>query len=143
MERYIAKEIKDLDVLIGKSLISDKVPKGIINHTQFQILLYLIKHENEEVCQKDLEIETHLKKASITGSLDSLEEKGIVIRKQSEDDKRKNIILLSEKTKEAKDRIKEKFNIIEKKIEKDLTDKEIETFYRIIDKIKENLKEVD
>ena len=55
-------------------------PSEHLNHTQIQILVYLIKHKNEEVCQKDLQNETHLKKASITGALDSLEDKAVTIR---------------------------------------------------------------
>ena len=139
MDRLITKEIKDLDVLIGKNITKGNNPKGILNHTQMQILLYLFKHQNEDVCQKDLEIETHLKKASITGTLDSMQDKGIIERKQSEDDKRKNIIVLSKKTLDIKEKIEDRFKEIEISIKKGITEEELNNFFKVVEKIKANL----
>ena len=111
-----------------------------MNHTQLQILMYLTKHRDEEVCQKDLEIETHLKKASITGTLDSMEDKGIIKRIQSTEDRRKNLIVLSEKAIIEKERFEEKFKQIEEKIKYNITDEELENFYSVLDKMERNLK---
>ena len=141
MNRRTTKEIKELDKLIGKSLIKDRNNKKNLNHTQLQIVMYLVKHENEEVCQKDLEIETHLKKASITGTLDSMEDKGIIIRKQSEDDKRKNIIVLSDLAKREKIAIEDRIKEIENKINKNISKEELNSFFNIIDKMKKNMIE--
>lgn len=140
MERYITKEIKDVDMLIGKIIAKTHDVNDYLNHTQIQILLYLVKHADEETCQKDLEAETHLKKASITGTLDSLEDKGMIIRKQSDDDKRKNVIILSEKALKIKDDLQEIFKSVNKRIKQNISDEELDQFYRVIDKIKNNLK---
>lgn len=139
MDKSLVKEIRDIDILIGKTLTKSDMPKESLNHTQMQIVFYLLRHMNEEVCQKDLEIETHLKKASITGSLDSLQDKGIILRKESEDDKRKNIIVLSEKALNIKDNIEKKFQEIETQIRNNIDDQELESFFKTIDKIKNNL----
>lgn len=140
MERYIIKEIKDVNILIGKTIAKSHDINEYLNHTQIQILMYLVKHSDEEICQKDLEAETHLKKASITGTLDSLEEKGMIVRKQSEDDKRKNVIVLSEKASNTKNEILEIFKSVNKQIKQNITDEELNQFYNVIDKIKNNLK---
>ena len=139
MERILTKEIKDLDILIAKSLKANNDIRHVLNRTQLQIIYYLNKHINEEVCQKDLEIETHLKKASITGALDSLEDKGIIVRKQSKDDKRKNVIVLSKVALKEKDRIENKFKQIELKIKKNIDEDELKQFYSTLDKMKSNL----
>ena len=139
MERILTKEIKDLDILIAKSLKTNNDIRHVLNRTQLQIIYYLNKHINEEVCQKDLEIETHLKKASITGALDSLEDKGIIVRKQSKDDKRKNVIVLSKVALKEKDRIENKFKQIELKIKKNIDEDELKQFYSTLDKMKSNL----
>lgn len=139
MERILTKEIKDLDNLIGKSLKANNDIRHVLNRTQLQIIFYLNKHINEEVCQKDLEIETHLKKASITGALDSLEDKDIIVRKQSKDDKRKNVIILSKAALKEKDRIENKFKQIELKIKKNIDEDELKQFYSTLDKMKSNL----
>lgn len=140
MERYITKEIKDVNILIGKTIAKSHDINEYLNHTQIQILMYLVKHSDEEICQKDLEAETHLKKASITGTLDSLEEKGMIVRKQSKDDKRKNVIVLSEKASNTKNEILEIFKSVNKQIKQNITDEELNQFYNVIDKIKNNLK---
>lgn len=140
MERRVTKEIKNLDKLIGETLIDNKEYAININHTQIQIIFYLIKHKDEDVCQKDLEIETHLKKASITGTLDSMEDKGFIIRKQSEEDKRKNNIILSDKILKEQEKLKNRINEIETRINKNISEDELNQFFTIIDKIKANLK---
>ena len=140
MERRVTKEIKNLDKLIGETLIDNKEYAININHTQIQIIFYLIKHKDEDVCQKDLEIETHLKKASITGTLDSMEDKGFIIRKQSEEDKRKNIIILSDKILKEQEKLENRINEIETRINKNISEDELNQFFAIIDKIKANLK---
>ena len=140
MERSVIKDIREIEMIIGDYIIKSQKYEKYINHTQMQIILYLIRHEGEDVCQKDLEIETHLKKASITGTLDSMEDKGIILRKQSEEDKRKNLIYLSEKTLNEKERIKKRINEIEEKINNNISEEELNQFYSVIDKMKANLK---
>lgn len=139
MNVEIIEKIRELNNLLCKSIrIWEK--KSTINGTQFQIIMYLIKHEDEEICQKDLENETHLKKASITGTLDSLEDKDIIVRKPSDSDKRRNVITLSERIKNnvalVKDKVYELENILQKSVEKE----EIEIFNRTLDKMIDNIK---
>lgn len=140
MEKSITKSIKDLNILIGKNAIDEINPIEYLNHTQIQILVYLIKHRNKEICQKDLQKETHLKKASITGTLDALEDKGAIIRIPSEDDKRKNIIVLSEKALKAKNKIEKKYEEIENRIKIGIKEKDLEIFFNVIGKMERNLK---
>lgn len=140
MERSVIKDIREIEMIIGDYITKSQKYEKYINHTQMQIILYLIRHEGEDVCQKDLEIETHLKKASITGTLDSMEDKGIILRKQSEEDKRKNLIYLSEKTLNEKERIKKRIYEIEEKINNNISEEELNQFYSVIDKMKANLK---
>jgi len=140
MEKSIIKQIKELDISIGKNLIGKSKKDINLNHTQFQILMYLMKHSDKQVCQKDLEIETKLKKASITGSLDSLQDKGIIERKPSEDDRRKNIIVLSKKALNIKDDVEAKFKDVEKQLIKNISKQELNTFKLILEKMHNNLK---
>lgn len=140
MDKNLLKDIKDLEQKIGESIKNDNIFKYRLNHTQIQILMYLLKHSDEEVCQKDLENETNLKKASITGTLDSLQEKGLVQRIQSKNDKRKNIIILSDQTIEAKDRITNNMKQIKEKICVGISKEELEVFENVISKMKNNLE---
>lgn len=136
----VTKSIKNLELLINNNITNGMKPSEHLNHTQIQILVYLIKHKNEEVCQKDLQNETHLKKASITGALDSLEDKGAIKRIQSEDDKRKNLIVLSEKAINAKDKIEKRFEEIENKLKIGISKKDLDVFCEVLKQMERNLK---
>lgn len=117
------------------------MPKNIhLNVTQMQIMTYLFKHEKEETCQKDLESETHLKKASITGAIDALEEMGLVERVQAKEDKRRNIIKFTPYAKKEKQGIVSVYDLLNKVIVKGLTQEEIESFFNVIEKMKNNLE---
>lgn len=140
MEKTVLKDIKALDISIGKKLMNGQKPTDNLNHTQIQILIYLIKNQGTNICQKDLEIETHLKKASITGTLDSLQEKGLVERKPFEDDRRKNTIVLSDKALKIKDVLSQRYKEVEKQATKNISDKELESFHKVVNKMMENLK---
>lgn len=143
METNIFKQISCLDHELKEYMADGVELHKMLNLTQFQILLYLFKNENEDVCQKDLQKEIHLKKASITASLDSLEDKGLVYREASESDGRKNYIRLSEKTKGFSDAFKERSRQLYERIEKDLSKKELEVFSEVIDKIREHIREAE
>ena len=139
MNVEIIEKIKELYDLLNKGIrVWEK--KTTINSTQFQIIMYLIKHENEEVCQKDLENETHLKKASITGTLDSLEEKDIIIRKASDSDKRRNVITLSERIRKNIVLVKERLYALENTLQKSIKKEDIEVFIKTLDRMIENVK---
>ena len=63
-----------------------------LSHT----LLYLAKLGGREVIQRDLEHELHLKASTINGIVDRLEEKGYVLRRQSQEDGRCRMLSLTE-----------------------------------------------
>jgi len=142
MERSITKELKNVDILIRKKLDSTKTKLSInnFNMTHFQIIKFLFKNEGKDICQKDIEEEVHLKKASITGAIDALEDKGIVLRKISEEDGRKRIIVLTDYAKKKENEIRDTFERLNKIILQDISDKELKSFYKTLDKMKENLK---
>ena len=140
MERSVIKEIRDIDKLIGKYISDGHDPRRIMNLTQFQIIHYLLKHADEDVCQRDLEIETNLKKASITGAIDSLVEKGMVKRVQSEEDRRVNYIRLTKQMLEYKQNFENRIAELNENIIKDIDSKELESFYHVLEKIKENIR---
>lgn len=139
MNVEIIEKIRELNNLLCKSIrIWEK--KSTINGTQFQIIMYLIKHEDEEICQKDLENETHLKKASITGTLDSLEDKDIIVRKPSDSDKRRNVITLSERVKSNVALVKDKVYELENTLQKSIKKEDVEIFNRTLDMMINNIK---
>ena len=57
METNIFKQISCLDHELKEYMADGVELHKMLNLTQFQILLYLFKNENEDVCQKDLQKE--------------------------------------------------------------------------------------
>ena len=143
MDRNIAKEICSLDHSIRRYVSNGFNPRKMFNMTQFQILLYLMKHRNEDVCQKDLEIETRLKKASITGTIDSLVERGLVYRDQAEEDRRKNYVRLTDRVLKYTKDFEEREKVLKRNITDHIPEKDLEVFYSVIDRIRENIREIE
>ncbi|MBQ6125890.1 MAG: hypothetical protein IJI77_02565, partial [Erysipelotrichaceae bacterium] len=78
--------------------------------------------------------------ASITGAIDSLAEKGMVTRIQSQEDRRVNFIRLTEQMLEFKQNFENRIAELNENIMKDIDARELESFYRVLDKIKENIR---
>lgn len=103
---------------------------------QFQFLMML--YQKDGVNQETLAIQLNLDKATSARAIKKLEEKGFVIRKKDAADKRSNKILLTEKAKKLKPRIK---TILKKWTDHLLTDisKEDEKrLYFILEKMAKN-----
>lgn len=141
MEKLLTKEIAYLDHLMSEYISKDYDFKRMFNMTQFHIMMYLIKHSDDDICQKDLEIEANLKKASITGVIDSLARKGFVERVQAEDDKRKNYIRMTKKSLDLKSMIEKNVTELNDFMTKGISKKELDNFFSVIERIKNNIEE--
>ena len=138
MDKMLSKEISCLDYIIREYVSRDHDFKRMFNMTQFHIIMFLIKSD-KDVNQKDLEIETGLKKASITGIIDTLSEKGFVERVKAEDDRRKNYIRLTQKSLDLKKEIEHNVKEINEIMTKGISQEELNHFYDVIERIKENI----
>ncbi len=132
-------EIAYLNSRIRRYIFSVTTLNRVLNTSQMTLLVYLIRHDGEQVCQKDLEKELGLKKASITGLIDRLTEKGYLSREQAEDDRRKNYIRLTQKALDYKEEIYSKFQELDEIMKKDFSPEEMEAFHRISEKMEKNL----
>lgn len=143
MKDRILYQIKSLNKSVVRTLLSniecsinfDRIPTP----TQMQILEYIIKN-NKEVYQKDLETILNLRRATISGVLQTMEKNNLIERISHEEDARTKKIILTEKARIMFEKNEEKILELEKVITKDITKKDLETFLKVINKMKENLK---
>ena len=143
MKDRILYQIKSLNKSVVRTLLSniecsinfDKIPTP----TQMQILEYIIKND-KEVYQKDLETILNLRRATISGVLQTMEKNNLIERISHEEDARTKKIILTEKARIMFEKNEEKILELEKVITKDITKKDLETFLKVINKMKENLK---
>jgi len=144
MENKILYQIKSLEKEIVKTHLCstecqinlDKMPTP----TQMQIIDYIIKHNDEEIYQKDLEKILNLTRATVSGVLQTMEKNNLIERTSYEDDARTKKIILTKKAKDMFKQGEEKILEIEKIIIKNIDKKELEIFSKVIQEMKMNLK---
>lgn len=141
----ILKEIKALDILILKKMQFEDGTAGKRppTPTQMQILEYILKHEEEEIYQKDLESIFHLSRATVSSVLQTMEKYSLIDRVIDNADTRTKKINLNKRTKEIFENHKRNFQNLENKIVKDISDEDLEVFYKVLKKMKTNISDED
>ncbi len=114
-----------------------------ISTTQMIIMDYILNHQNENIYQKDLEKVLHLRRATVSGVLQTMEKHDLVERVLCEKDVRCKKIILKDKAKNMFDIKKAEFCKFEKVIKKGLTDEEIDMFCHIIQSMQKNINEYE
>ena len=145
MENIVLFKIKELDKKIVRTMLKENSDINIppLTSTQIQILKYMIEHQNENVYQKDLENVLNLRRATVSGVLQTMEKNNLIKREIYENDIRVKKIILNEKTKSIFLKNKQKIDEIEKNIIKNISKKDLDKFTQIIDKLITNLNEYE
>lgn len=109
-----------------------------LTREQWSILAVLWK---EDGCsQQTLATETHRDKPSVTRLLDKMEKEGLVVRKADENDRRLNLIFLTEKGKSYEKEAFRIINEIELVATKGLTDSQIKNLKETVKTIMTNIE---
>ncbi|MCF8001913.1 MAG: MarR family transcriptional regulator [Halanaerobiales bacterium] len=120
------------------SLVDRKFKKKFnLSHGQVFILINI--YRDEGICQHRLCEEYNLDKSGVGRILKKLEKKNLVIRQSDPDDKRKKLIYLTDKAKEMKTGFKKLLKEIEEQMRNGLTQEEINTIRKLLNKIYNNL----
>lgn len=137
-------EIKTLEKLIVRNIMNEeeicsmKTPTP----TQVQIMEYILEHQNEEVYQKDLEDILNLRRATVSGVLQTMEKNGLLDRQIAKNDARVKKIILSKKAEQLFLEKKKQFEKTEKALVQDISEKELRTFSNVLNKMMLNAKKV-
>ena len=134
-------EIKSLEKILVRYMFNDFNINNIPSPTQMQIMNYMFENNLDYVYQKDLENVLNLRRATVSGVLQTMEKNGLLKRVIDSDDTRVKKVILNPETKKKFAQRKEKLLILENLITKNISNSELETFYIVIDKMKNNIKE--
>ena len=140
--RQLGFEIKAANNMIRRKMeaIFAQQDGHELNGMQGPLLGYLYhKSRQGDVYQKDVEKEFRIRRSTATVMLQSLEQKGYLIRVASTEDARLKRILLTEKAIEHHNLIEEQIRIFNRELEAGLTEEEKATFLCILDKMMQNL----
>ena len=150
MEKRVLYKIKTLDKLIFRTLMGDvgfdekrieEIKKNkVITPTQMYIISYILKSPEGEVEQKDLEKVLNLRRATVSGVLHTMEKNDLIVRITNELDTRKKKIRLNPKAEEIFCENRKNFEKLEKIVRKDIEEEDLEVFFRVVEKMKQNIK---
>lgn len=130
-------------ILIKKTaLVVEKLSNPVLapyelTHTQYKILMVLLRNKGEPIRQTDIETLFSMTNPSVTGILQNLEKKGLVRRVQNPDDKRSKLLQLTQQTLALEKELWSLGESIETQVTKNLTAEESEQLIVLLKKIVE------
>lgn len=143
-DNKVLYEIKSLEKMLVRELINNSDIKDKENllptPTQCQIIEYILNNKNKDIYQKDLEKVLNLRRATVSGVLHTMEKNSLIKRVTDESDTRTKKIILNEKIPERFNEYSKKIKKIENNIIKDISDKDLEIFLKVISQMKESIK---
>lgn len=134
--RILSNQLKQqIDIGLSKCDI------GGITRMQCWVIVYLYDNaEKNDTFQKDVEIEFNIRRSTATGILQLMEKNGLITKEAVACDARLKKIVLTEKALGIHRKIEHQIAMLEQMVSKDLTQEEIETFFRLINKISKNIE---
>lgn len=148
-EKNIGAELRALNISLLRYLAKHKVrtnkeksdypdeTRGL----QIWVIDYLIKHQDEDIFQRDLEKEFVMRRSTATNFVKKMEQAGLIRRKPVAYDARLKKIILTDKAFELQAGMMAKKKEFETLLRGDLSEAEIKQFIATIQKIKHNLQE--
>lgn len=132
-----------LDNMLTKNLTSHVTAAGIDEITLMHgwIMRYLYENRMHDIFQKDIERNFSIGRSTVTSIIQLLEKKGYVKREFVEHDARLKKVTLTEKGVKNHESIEALIAKLDAVLGKDIDEEELEIFFRVTGKIKENLKE--
>lgn len=139
-EREFSKKLKEIDLQIFK-IVGKRHKELGLDLTPIQGSIIVAISENEEaLCQKHLEQYVSCNKSTLSSILDTMEKNNLIKRISDTKDTRKKVIVLTDKAKNIVEKIKEDKELVEKRMISGIEERELDTFYNVLNKIKENLE---
>ena len=104
---------------------------------------FFYHNRDRDVFQKDFEQEFNIRRSTASNILALIEKNGLITRESVPYDARLKKITLTQKALDVQSVVEKAFESLEDTIKKDISEKELEVFFRVIDKINNNLERTD
>lgn len=142
MEKSIILEMNDVALDIFKILSTRYKKLGLeVTPVQSRIIMALYS-QNNLLCQRDIEANVPCNKSTLSAILNTMEKNGLITRQGSENDSRKKNIILTTKSLEIAEFLKEDNLRISKILGSNITEDEYIIFGQILEKIKTNMERI-
>ncbi len=143
MQRNVISEIKNLNNCMVKKLFALGKKEDEKFHPrplQVEIITYLIENKDKTIYQKDIEEKLKISKAAVSDVLNSMESRGIITKEADVCDARRKRIIISKKAIETHDVMMKRLDSLNDCILDGISEDELNIFYKVIEKLKENMK---
>ena len=104
---------------------------------------FFYHNRDRDVFQKDFEQEFNIRRSTASNILALIEKNGLITRESVPYDARLKKITLTQKALDVQNVVEKAFESLEDTIKKDITEEELRVFFRVIDKINNNLERTD
>ncbi len=135
--------ISKIDHIISRkmdSAVISAIDDNLTVSQAYVIDFIIMKGENQEIFQKDLEKEFDLKRSSISLMLNNMEKNNLIKRVAVSEDARLKQIILTDKSRKLYEEISKAIDSIENKLCENITPEEVKVFQIVLDKIRNNLE---
>ena len=143
MQRNVISEIKNLNNCMVKKLFTLGKKEDEKFHPrplQVEIITYLIENKDKTIYQKDIEEKLKISKAAVSDVLNSMKGRGIITKEADVCDARRKRIIISKKAIETHDVMMKRLDSLNDSILDGISEDELNIFYKVIEKLKENMK---
>ena len=138
-DNLLTLKIKSLNLNILRTLAARYKRLNLdVTPVQGRIIMLIFDSE-KEVCQKEIENSISCKKSTLSGILSTMEKNDLIIRKGSESDSRRNVLVLTKKAEGIANKLKEDMIELNKILCENITDDEYTLFSDVLKKINDNL----
>lgn len=140
MSRKIGKEMREVQQLLHRKYELKKEQQSEkLTQVQVHVLMYIHRHDGQ-VFQKDIEQHLKVRRSTASQILNVLERESYVERMRLESDARMKEIVVTDKTLALIDSMERHMKETESMLRVNISKDDMETFFKVIDQIKENLK---
>lgn len=142
MRKYkLGLDIEKIDRIISRDMDANimKAVGDKVTVSQAYVIDFMINTDKEDIFQKDLEKQFDLKRAAISLMLNNMEKNNLIKRVPVSEDARLKKLVLTEKSIALADTITTAIDEIENTLLEDLTQEEIDTFYTVLNKMRNSL----
>ena len=109
-----------------------------LTHTQYKILMMLYHSPEQFIRQRDIEKKFSMTNPSVTGIVQNLEKKGLVIRLQSQEDKRSKLIYPTEHARKLEPELSQLGKSLENQVTANLQEEECRQLCELLKKMLDN-----
>lgn len=139
---HIGAEIGMLNNLMRRQMACMAEASENITGVQARLLHYMVENEqNGDIFQRDIENIFQMRRSTVTGMLQLMEQHGLLRREPAEHDARLKRIVLTERAHELEKRVNKRIDLMEQILRQGIEPDELAAWFAVCEKIRSNLEQ--